>query len=153
MPEAQSAPFIIDSSPSASATELMPARPPQSSSEPIYNGSSTQERMRSARKTDGRYAEPEYQDGRYGFGPREEKMDVDPEESRELPRDNRRNDRYSSRYDDRQGRGHGYQRDDRRDGGSYGRESGRRYGNDVAPEPKRLYSDGLYSHQRGHGFR
>lgn len=152
LPEPQSAPPTIEAYPAAPATEPKPAqRVPPPSSEPAYTEPSMKER--STRETNGRYAEPEFQDGRYGFESREEKMDVDMEEKRELVRDNRRIDRYSARRDGRPGYGRGYQRDDRRDRDSYGRENGRPYGGVAAPEPKRLYSDDLYSNQRGRGFR
>ncbi|MCJ1289457.1 hypothetical protein MMC34_000989 [Xylographa carneopallida] len=89
----------------------------------------------------GRRAEPEYQDGRYGFDAQEEKMDIDVEERQE--------DRRQDRGDVRRGIG----RDGGRNGGrgpvdlGRGRDVGR--GNDS----RGLYSDDLYSRSRGRGYR
>ena len=92
----------------------------------------------------GRRAEPEFQDGRYGFDAQEEKMDIDVEERRE--------DRREDRRDDRGDLGRGRDRGRGRDGGrgidlGRGRDWGR--GNDN----RGLYSDDLYSRSRGRGYR
>ncbi|MCJ1321904.1 hypothetical protein MMC15_007249 [Xylographa vitiligo] len=86
----------------------------------------------------GRRAEPEFQDGRYGFDAQEEKMDIDAEERRE--------DRREDRRDDRRDIGRG------RDGGR-GIDLGR--GRDVGrgSDSRGLYSDNLYSRSRGRGYR
>ncbi|MCJ1281300.1 hypothetical protein MMC26_000618 [Xylographa opegraphella] len=86
----------------------------------------------------GRRAEPEFQDGRYGFDAQEEEMDIDVEERREERRGDRRDDRRDL------GRG----RDGRRgiDLGR-GREGGR------GSDNRGLYSDDIYSRSRGRGYR
>ena len=124
-----------------------------------------------------RRADPEFQDGSYGFDAREDVMDVDmdaprsdapvdvpqPDSSRSDPprtdpprserRDDRRDDRRDGRRDER--------RDDRRDArydapSDYGR--GRPY-NDRDRDrgrprnDQRLYSDNMYPRPRGRGFR
>ena len=124
-----------------------------------------------------RRADPEFQDGSYGFDAREDVMDVDvdaprsdapvdvpnPESSRSDPprtdpprserRDDRRDDRRDSRRDDR--------RDDRREPRyepptDYGR--GRPYSDRDRERGRprsdqRLYSDNMYQRPRGRGFR
>lgn len=74
----------------------------------------------------GKRAEPDFQDGRYGFDVREDIMDVEMGDTQ----GNRREDRSDERKDIRRGRYAGRGRDDRG-----------------------LYSDDLYSHSRGRGFR
>ena len=86
----------------------------------------------------GRRAEPEFQDGRYGFDIQEEKMDIDVEERREDRREGRRDDR----RDLGRGRDVGRGIDLRR-----GRDGGR------GSENRGLYSDDLYSRPRGRGYR
>ena len=100
-----------------------------------------------------RRAEPEFQDGSFGFEAKDNPMDVDMDVSEEpapapIPvaplgsqRDDHRNDRRNGRYDGLRDSGRGrsyYDRD--RDGG--------RPRND-----QRLYSDDLYPRPRGRGFR
>ena len=83
-----------------------------------------------------RNAEPTYQDGRYGFGRREDAMDVD--------MDDRRNDgrqSYDRRIDDR--------RSAWRDNGRYGGRGDGYRGSGSRP----LYSDDLYRRGRGRGYR
>ncbi|CAD6579573.1 MAG: hypothetical protein ASARMPRED_009185 [Alectoria sarmentosa] len=125
-----------------------------------------------------RRADPEFQDGSYGFVAREDVMDVDmdvprsdapvsdvphPDTSRsdaprlDVPRSERRDDR----RDDRRDGGRDERRDDRRDArydvpSDYGRgrsyidrdRDGGRPRND-----QRLYSDNMYPRPRGRGFR
>lgn len=125
-----------------------------------------------------RRADPEFQDGSYGFDAREDIMDVDmdvprsdapvsdvphPDASRsdaprlDVPRSERRDDR----RDDRRDGGRDERRDDRRDArydvpSDYGRgksyidrdRDGGRPRND-----QRLYSDNMYPRPRGRGFR
>lgn len=105
-------------------------------------------------KVSGRLAEPDIQDGRYGFGGRDEPIDVDVEEDRErnqpavdsTRRDNRR---FDDKRDDRREYGRDYPRDDRRDDYNRGYRRGGGY------EARKLYSDDLYSspQQRGRSFR
>ena len=111
-----------------------------------------------------RRAEPEYQDGRFGFEAKEDKMDVDtqtaePEVIRIDPpitnsvRTDKREERDRDRDRDR--------RDDRRDGRYDGPRDGGRgrtyYDrNRDGPRPRsdyRLHSDNIYSRPRGRGFR
>ncbi|MCJ1390500.1 hypothetical protein MMC18_003360 [Xylographa bjoerkii] len=101
------------------------------------------ERPESARdismgERNGRRAEPEFQDGRYGFDAQEEKMDIDVEERRE--------DRREDRRDDRRDLGRG------RDGGRV-IDLGRGRGGGRGSDNRGLYSDGLYSRPRGRGYR
>lgn len=108
-----------------------------------------------------RRADPEFQDGSYGFDAKEDEMDVDSEilgvdNSRtensprtEYPRNERRDDRDRDRRDDRRnarydapragGRGRSYFERDR--------EGGR------PRDDYRLHSDDLYPRPRGRGFR
>jgi len=86
----------------------------------------------------GRRAEPEFQDGRYGFDAQEEKMDIDVEE--------RRDDRRADRRDDRRDIGRGRDRGRGMDFGR-GRDGGR------GSDSRGLYSDDLYSRPRGRGYR
>ncbi|MCJ1383403.1 hypothetical protein MMC17_006517 [Xylographa soralifera] len=86
----------------------------------------------------GRRAEPEFQDGRYGFDAQEEKMDIDVEERRE--------DRREDRRDDRRDLGRG------RDGGR-GIDLGRGRDRGRGSDNRGLYSDDLYSRSRGRGYR
>ena len=122
-------------------------------------------------------ADPEFQDGSYGFDAREDVMDVDldaprsdapvtdvpPDASRsdaprlDPPRSDRRDDRHDNRRDARRDD----RRDDRRDThydspSDYGR--GRPYTDrdrdHVRPRAdQRLYSDNMYPRARGRGFR
>ena len=99
-------------------TEPRNNRQPVTRAEPSHNGFSLE---RSARRAD-----PEFQDGSYGFEAREEKMDID--------MDNRRDD------------GRDGQSDARRESGR-GRDTGR------MRDSRGLYSDDLYNRSRGRGFR
>lgn len=131
--------------PAASAIDLT------RSDTPSYN--SQQDQSDRSRKR----ADPEYQDGRYGFESKEDQMDVDTEApapviQREDHRENRRDDRRDARQD--------YRRDERGGDRSYApRDFGRgRYSqNDRGPgrprDDRRLYSDNLYPRSRGRGFR
>ncbi|MCJ1431091.1 hypothetical protein MMC27_000441 [Xylographa pallens] len=86
----------------------------------------------------GRRADPEFQDGRYGFDAQEEKMDIDVVERRE--------DRREDRRDDRRDLGRG------RDGGR-GIDLGRGRDGGRGSDNRGLYSDDLYSRSRGRGYR
>ncbi len=106
-----------------------------------------------------RRANPEFQDGSYGFEAKQDKMEVDTEVlgANNSATDNARNDYSRPRNDRRENRDRD-RRDDRRDarydaprdggrGRSYldrDRESGRDY---------RLHSDNMYPRPRGRGFR
>ena len=123
------------------------------------------------RETNGRGADPEYQDGRYGFEERQAaaaadtSMDVD-EEGYEVRldddyRDDPRDDRYANqRRDDRRDydaryrapeRETGVPREPRESRGNYRAQERSRPGGGM--EGRRLYSDDLYASQRGRGFR
>ncbi|MCJ1401543.1 hypothetical protein MMC11_004759 [Xylographa trunciseda] len=94
----------------------------------------------------GRRAEPEFQDGRYGFDAQEEKMDIDVEVRRDDQREGWRDDRREDRRDDRRDVGRG------RDGGR-GIDLGRGRDGERRTDNRGLYSDGLYSRPRGRGYR
>lgn len=129
-----------------------------------------------------RRADPEFQDGSYGFDAREDTMDVDmdvppsdapasdvphSDASRsdaprlDAPRSDRRDDRRDNPRDGRQDSRRDDRRDDRRDArynapSDYGR--GRSYidrDRDVVRprNDQRLYSDNMYPRPRGRGFR
>ena len=100
-----------------------------------------------------RRADPEFQDGSYGFDTREESMDVDMDTNRDNRGDDVRNDRRNyvgEEYQDR-GRGSAFnrgrdtRREERPDLGR-GRDGGRERDN------RGLYSDSLYSRPRARGF-
>ncbi|MCJ1243278.1 hypothetical protein MMC30_000475 [Trapelia coarctata] len=99
-------------------TEPRNNRQPVTRAEPSYSGFGPER--------NGRRADPEFQDGSYGFEAREEKMDIDMDDRRDDTRDGRRIDRRES------GRG---------------RDTGRERDN------RGLYSDDLYTRSRGRGFR
>ena len=113
-------------------------QPEVARTEHSYNGIGTER--------NGRRAEPEIQDGSYGFEAREERMDIDVDDRRDERRnkwhDDRRNDQPEDRRIER--------RDDRQsDPRALGR--GREYGG--GRDSRGLYSDTLYSRSRGRGFR
>lgn len=118
---------------------------------PSYSGQKEQ------RDYSKRRADPQYQDGRYGFDSTEDQMEVDTEapvsvNRREEHRDHRRDDRRDARQDDR---GDGRVNDRNYTPGDFGR--GRFYqGDRDSGRPRndrRLYSDNLYPRSRGRGFR
>ncbi|MCJ1327583.1 hypothetical protein MMC10_004254 [Thelotrema lepadinum] len=126
-----------------------------------------------ARTTTERRAEPEFQDGRYGFESKEDNMEVDVDDRREQPaspphqprrndshqqsRNERTSERYTDDRRDRYGYRPGYSRDthsNRRDyGGRDNNHNRYRNGNHRPAEPNRLYSDEMYSRSRGNGYR
>ena len=115
------------------------AQPAVAHAEHSYNGIATER--------NGRRAEPEFQDGSYGFEAREERMDIDVDERRDERRDKWRDDRRDDRPEDRRVE----RRDDRRiDPRELGRS--RDYGG-RGRDSRGLYSDTLYSRPRGRGFR
>lgn len=98
-------------------------RPDLIRAEPSYNN------QREQSDRDRRRAEPEFQDGSYGFDSRDDEMDVEMDDRRDVIRDTGRNDPRDG------GRG--------RDG-ARGRETGR--------DASGLYSDDIYR-PRGRGLR
>ena len=96
-----------------------------------------------------RRADPDYQDGSYGFEPKEDRMDVDIDVARETPRNDRgiehreerRDDRRDARYSARKDMGRGRSYFDRDSNGGQSRNN------------QTLYSDDLYPRPRGRGFR
>ena len=108
-------------------TEPRAARPDLIRSESSYNS------QREQSDRDRRRAEPEFQDGSYGFEVKDDEMDVDLDHRRDMARDTGRNNRRGA------GRG--------RDGGS-----GRDVGNGGRVD-RGLYSDDLYPRPRGRGIR
>ena len=129
-----------------------------------------------------RRAEPEFQDGSYGFDAREDVMDVDMDAPRseapvseipqsdaphsdpirlDAPRSDRRDDRRNDQRDDRREGRRDDRRDERRDArydapSDYGR--GRPYidrdrDRGRPRNDQRLYSDNMYPRPRGRGFR
>lgn len=129
-----------------------------------------------------RRADPEFQDGSYGFDAREDVMDVDMDAPRsdppvsdvphsdasrsdaprpDPPRSDRLDDRRDDRRDGRRDERRDERRDDRRDAhynspSDYGR--GRPYvdrdrDHGRPRNDQRLYSDNLYPRPRGRGFR
>lgn len=86
----------------------------------------------------GGRADPELQDGSYGFEAQNETMDVDADGRRDERLDDRRGGRLHERRDDR--------REPERNPG-YGRDSGR------GRDDRGLYSDYIYSRPHGRGFR
>ena len=100
-------------------------------------------------------ADPEIQDGSYGFESQEEAMEVDTE-PRQGPRreEERRVDRRNEKYDYRRDYEPGYRRDERRTGNEHRRDD--RYIDQVvsARDGRRPYQDySSYPRQRGRGFR
>ena len=120
-----------------------------------------------------RRAEPEFQDGRYGFASKEDEMEMDVddqpapsriESARESRDDVRNSGRHEDRYVDdsreRYGYRQGYSRDTRSDRRDYeSRNSHFRNGNRRPGEPSHFYSPRLRSDDysnpgpRGHGYR
>lgn len=129
-----------------------------------------------------RRAEPEFQDGSYGFDAREDVMDLDMDPPRseapvsetpqsdaphsdplrlDAPRADRRDDRRNDQRDDRRDGRRDERRDERRDArydapSDYGR--GRPYidrdrDGGRPRNDQRLYSDNMYPRPRGRGFR
>ncbi|MCJ1472739.1 hypothetical protein MMC13_001388 [Lambiella insularis] len=103
-----------------------PKAPREPRAFPLDNTHTDPFRSSTVGERNGRRAEPEFQDGRYGFEARDDTMDVDMEDRQEARRDDRRNER--------------------NDGGR-GRYSGR------GRDDRGLYSDDYYSRPRGRGFR
>ena len=123
-----------------------------------------------SRATNERRAEPEFQDGRYGFDTKENDMEVDVDDRRkqppspplpprrndnhQQPRNERVDERYADDRRDRYGYRQGYSRDTRSNRRDYGSRDNRyRNGNHRPAEPSRLYSDEMYSRPRGNGYR
>ena len=103
------------------------------------------------RDTDARRADPEFQDGSYGFESRNEPIDVDMEVDEadyEVRLDDYRNDRYNERPRDRRDYEPRYRASDRDTRADYRPQEKSRPGGGM--ENRRLYSDDLYS-QRGRG--
>ena len=107
-----------------------------------------------------RRANPEFQDGSYGFGTKEDEMDVDTEvlgtenaSTHDLrpkysqPNDNPRDNRDHNYRDDRRSIGYSGPRDSGRGRSYYDRAGGR------PRDDYRLHSDDLYPRPRGRGFR
>ena len=97
---------------------------PRASQIDLTRNESPYDREREHYDRDRRRAEPEIQDGSYGFGSKPEQMDVDTEDRQDSWHDNRR--------DEGRNRDYGRGRDDR---------------------DRPLYSDDLYPRHRGRGFR
>ena len=143
--------------PTPSTTGTLVRKPPTESRAPridlTRNEAPSYDSQREQSDRNRRRAEPEFQDGSFGFENKDEQMDVDmgvPDEPAPAPapvaplgsyrpdrRDDRRDGRYEAPRDNGRGRPY-YDRD--RDGG--------RPRND-----QRLYSDDLYPRPRGRGFR
>ncbi|KAL9046598.1 MAG: hypothetical protein Q9214_000605 [Letrouitia sp. 1 TL-2023] len=104
-------PAVLDPPPTQAPSEPRAARVDLTKTEPRYDA----QREQSDRNR--RRAEPEYQDGRYGFEPKEDRMDVDME------------DRHSSRRDEP--RNYGRSRDFGRP-----RDERRLYSDDVYTRPR-----------------
>jgi len=111
----------------SSSTPIAPVRkPPVTPEVDLSHNESSYDSQREQYDRNRRRADPEFQDGSYGFESKPDQMDVDTDS------------RTDGRRDDWQ--------DNRRDGGR-GRDIGR--GNNYRP----LYSDNLYPRPRGRGFR
>ena len=153
--------------PSSAGPSIAPVRkaPPEPKETPVGltrnepSASYDSQREQSDRQ---RRADPEFQDGSYGFAAKEDEMDVDTEVlGAEKPSTDNRRPEYSRPHNDRRDNRDHDRRDDRRDArydgprdGGRGRpyfdrerESGRPR-NDY-----RLHSDDLYPRPRGRGFR
>lgn len=102
---------------------------PRSTRPDLIRAESSYNSQREQSDRDRRRAEPEFQDGSYGFENRGDEMDIEMDDRRDMVRGTGRNDRRDA------GRG--------RDGGR-GRDSGR--------DASGLYSDDLYR-PRGRGIR
>ena len=106
--------------------------------------------QREAADRDRRRAEPNVQDGRYGFENKNDQMEVGPPPvTRE---ESRRPERQDTYHDNRpRGRDSGY--DPSRQRGYIGSGYYDRGWDSARPRnDRRLYSDGLYSHPRGSGY-
>jgi len=135
-PAARTFPSTIDTTATANRPPTEPraarldmlrsSRPEDSPIVPSYD-SSRDHAGRSSRRAD-----PEYQDGSYGFEERQGEMEVETDNRQE----NHYDDRRHGRQDDVQGRNMNQRRDTRRDGDDRG-----------------LYSDTMYPKLRGRGFR
>ena len=115
----------------------------QNDTTPLYDA----QRERSDRGR--RRADPEIQDGRYGFENTEDKMEVDGDVPPVAPRESERlRDRHDLYHDDRHRNGRDFRYDQPR-GGYYDRgwDRGR------PRDDRRLYSDGIYSRPHGRGYR
>ncbi|KAL9123560.1 MAG: hypothetical protein Q9217_007017, partial [Psora testacea] len=100
-----------------------------------------------------RRANPEIQDGSYGFENKEERMDVDAEAPPPAPRgDNRRDERRDTYRDDRGPHRGDARYDAPRDVGRSGYYD-RGWDGGRPRDDRRLYSDGLYSRPRGRDYR
>ena len=96
-----------------------------------------------------RRANPDIQDGRYGFETTEDKMEVDGDVPPSAPRETERpRDRHDLYRNEPPGNGRDFRYDQPR-GGYYDRgwDRGR------PRDDRRLYSDGLYSRPHGRGYR
>lgn len=145
--------------PSPSPAGTLIRKPPMESRTPRVDLTRTEpplyDSQREQEDHSRRRAEPEYQDGSYGFETQDEQMDVDIDTAVAAPlpastplgasrpdrRDDRRDDRREPRYDVLRsgGRDRAY--------GDRDRDSGR------PRNDQRLYSDDLYPRPRGRGFR
>ena len=111
-------PSVAVAPPRTIPTEPRNNRQPVMRAEPAFNGGGAERNLRRA--------DPEFQDGSFGFEAHDERMDIE--------MDDRRDDRHVDRREDRRELGRG-------------RDTGRERDN------RGLYSDDLYTRSRGRGFR
>ena len=139
---------------SATATKRLPSAPQADTVDLTQNNSRpSEDRRKEGSDRAGRGADPHLQDGSYGFGSKEDQMDVDTETSAPPPREyERRNEQRGSYHGDRYARGgerYGGPSRDYGRGGYYDRGwSGGR-----PRESRRQYSDQQYAQYPARGYR
>ena len=118
------------------------------------NSSRSYEEPRQYSDRKAKRADPEFQDGSYGFSAKEEKMDVEMEDGRDTGRDEPREDHRELRRDTyhNSGRGSGISTgsDSRRDERP---DMGRGRFNGQGRDSRGLYSDSFYRRPRGQVYR